>query len=215
MREAVKLKRRYASGQRVAQAAETRARVIATARNDFITLGWQTTTIAGIARNVGVSAETIYAVFGSKPELLRAVITRSVRRGEPDTPLLEQAGPKALAAALDQPALLQAFARDIADVLSEVAELMAVARVAAQSDPALDALFRDLHEGRRRNLASVGAALLRLGPLRDGLRPDEAAATVWRMASPELYLLLTVTEGMAVTDYADWLSATLGRLLLA
>jgi len=91
--------------------------VIAAARQHFIAAGWQGTTIAGVARAAGVSNETIYAVFGSKQALLRSVLERAVRRADPAVPLLEQAGPQAIAAAADQRAQIALFAEDITGVL--------------------------------------------------------------------------------------------------
>jgi AcrR family transcriptional regulator len=214
MTEAVKPKRKYASTRRAGQAAETRETVIATAREQFITVGWQGTTIAGVARSAGVSNETIYAVFGNKQALLRAVLERAVRRAEPDVPLLEQAGPQAVAAAPNQRAQIALFAKDITNVLGDVAELMAVVRAAAATDAELAALYRGFHDGRRRNLSFVAKALLDKGPLRDGMDADAATALLWRLASPELFLLMTDIEGLQAASYAEWLAGALVDALL-
>ena len=214
MTEAVKPKRKYASTRRAGQAADTRDAVIAAARQQFIALGWQGTTIAGVARVAGVSNETIYAVFGNKQALLRAVLERAVRRTEPEVPLLRQAGPRAVVEAPDQRAQIAVFAKDIAGVLSSVAELMAVVRMAAATDPELAVLYRGLHEGRRRNLAFVTKALLDKGPLRHGMDATAATAQLWRLASPELFMLMTETEGNTVAAYTRWLTETLMDVLL-
>ena len=48
---------------------------------------------------------------------------------------------------------------------------------------------------------------------RDGLRPDltgsTLADTLWALANPDLYELLTTSGGYSPTDYQEWLSATL------
>ena len=214
MTEAVKPKRKYASTRRAGQAADTREAVIAAARRQFIASGWQGTTIAGVAQAAGVSNETIYAVFGNKQALLRAVLERAVRRAEPEVPLLQQAGPRAVAEAPDQRAQIAVFAKDIAGVLSSVAELMAVVHMAAAADPELAALYRGLHEGRRRNLAFVTKALLDKGPLRHGMDATTATAQLWRLASPELFMLMTETDGNTVAAYTQWLTETLKDVLL-
>lgn len=214
MVDAVKPKRRYASTRRAGQAAETREAVIVAARALFIAAGWAGTTIAGVAQAAGVSSETIYAVFGTKQALLLAVVERAVRRAEPDTALLDQSGPQAVAAAKDQRAQLTLFASDIADVLANVAELMAVVRSAAEGDAALEGLYRNLHDGRRRNLAFVARALLAAGKLRADIDEEVATATLWRLASPELFLLMTKLEGQSREQYAAWLGSTLEAALL-
>lgn len=214
MSDPVKPKRKYASTRRAEQAADTRATVIASARRLFIEGGWQGTTIAGIAREAGVSSETIYAVFGNKQALLRAVLEHAVRRLEPNVPLLEQKGAQAIAAATDQRGQIALFCKDITEVLGNVAELMAVVRMAASSDSELTEIYRDLHAGRRRNLAFVAKSLGDHGPLRDGMDADAATTQIWRLASPELFLLMTQVEEISPSGYADWLEQALISALL-
>jgi AcrR family transcriptional regulator len=214
MDDPVKPKRRYASARRNEQAADTRAAIIAAARRLFVSTGWKATTIAGVAREAGVAAETVYAAFGNKQGLLKAVIEATIRRGQPDVQLLEQAGPKAIAAAATQREQLVLFAHDITQVLGGVAELMAVVRAAAETDPEMAVLYRGLHAGRRRNLGFVATALLARGPLRGGMSEPEATAVLWRLASPELFVLLKQVEGLDAEAYADWLAKMLQAAML-
>ena len=212
--KSVKPKRKYASTRRAAQAADTRETVIAAARQLFIGMGWQGTTIAGVARAAGVSNETIYAVFGSKQALLRVVLEQAVRGTDPTVPLLEQGGPQAIVAAADQRTQLALFAQDITAVLGNVAYLMAVVRTAAATDGELAALYRGLHDGRRRNLTFVAKALLEKGPLRHGMDSEAATVVLWRLASPELFLLMTDIEGLQAASYTEWLTGALVDTLL-
>ena len=214
MPDPVKPKRRYRSDTRAGQAAATRAAAIAAARRLFLSAGWAGTTIAAIAKAAKVSPETIYAVFGGKAPLFAEVVRAGVRRNEPDTPLLEQAGPRAVAAAPDQRTALHLFVQDITQLLANVAGLMGVARGAAGSQPDIGGIYRGIHTGRRENFGVVVAALRRHGPLRGGMGDDEAIALIWRLASPELFLLMTEIEELSPADYAGWLEKTLVQLLL-
>ena len=207
-------RRKYQSRLRQQQAADTRGAIIAAARELFVANGWQGTTIAAVARRAGVSPESVYAVFGSKSALLLGVVQTAVRRGDPATPLIEQAGPRAVAAAGDQAEILRLFAGDIAQVLAAVADIVAVMRVAAQADPEVAKVYDGIHAGRRENLALVARALAAKGPLRDGMSEAAALAQIWRLASPELFLMLTGIEGLTEAQYAAWLQHTLGQLLL-
>ncbi|MBU1175248.1 MAG: TetR/AcrR family transcriptional regulator [Alphaproteobacteria bacterium] len=207
-------KRAYRSRLRAEQAEHTRETVIARAAELFVAEGWHKATIAGIARQAGVSPETIYAVFGNKRALLEAVIARAVRGASPDTPLLEQAGPAGVASAPTQAAQIARFATDITGVLSRVATLMDVVRSAARADAEMRTLLDNLHAGRRRNLKFLVDALLTRGPLRTGLGSDDALDTVWRLCSPELFLFMRDIEGRAPEAYRDWLDKCLGELLL-
>ncbi|KQV08837.1 TetR/AcrR family transcriptional regulator [Devosia sp. Root105] len=214
MTEQPEPRRKYQSRLRQQQAADTRGAIVAAARRLFIANGWQGTTIAAVARAAGVSAESVYAVFGNKSALLLGVVQSAVRRGDPATPLVEQAGPRAVAAARDQAEMLRLFARDIVQVLLSVAEIVAVLRVAAEADPEMAKVYDAIHAGRRENLALVAKALAGKGPLRDGMSEAAALAQIWRLASPELFLMLTRIEGFTPEQYAAWLEHTLGQLLL-
>jgi AcrR family transcriptional regulator len=213
--EPVKPRRKYTSESRSDQAAATRTAVIAAARQMFLKNGWGGTTIAGIARAAKVSPETIYSVFAGKAPLFAEVVRAAVRRGAPQTPLLEQPGPRAVATAPDQRTALHLFAHDIAGLLSNVAGLMGVARGVAGSEPEIGRIYHGIHRGRRDNFGMVVQALRRHGPLRNAMSEDEAIAVIWRLASPELFLLMTEIEGLSTTAYAEWLEVTLAHLLLA
>jgi len=207
-------RRPYSSKVRDEQAGETRARVVAAARDIFVEDGWQKATLAAVARRAGVSVETIYATFGNKPQLLLAVIQATARRRNPDVAVVEQAGPAAVVAAPDQRTALKLFAADIANLLAGVAPVVAVVREAARAEPEVDRVYRIIHQGRRENFALVAGALASKGRLRDDMSEAQAIEQIWRLASPELFLLMTGVEGLSEADYARWLEASLVRLLL-
>jgi AcrR family transcriptional regulator len=186
--------------------------VLSAARDLFIREGWQKATIAAIARQAGVSVETIYGCFGSKHALLEAVVASAVRSLQPGTPLMEQAGPRAVLEAPDQRSQIALLATDIAEVLGRVAPLMAVVRAAAESEPALKELYVGLHRGRTRNLAMLVDAMLRHGSLRTDR--DAAIASLDRLSSPELFLVVTNVEGLSRAQYAAWLADALAAMML-
>jgi AcrR family transcriptional regulator len=213
MTDPVKPKRRYRSVRRSSQASDTRAAVLSAARDLFIRVGWQKATIAAIARQADVSVETIYAGFGSKVALLEQVVVASVRGLQPGTALMDQAGPRAALEAPDQSSQIALFASDIAEILRSVAPLMAVVRAAAESQPELKELYVGLHRGRTRNLAMFVDSMLRHGPLRTDR--DTAIASIDRLSSPELFLVVTNVEELSPAQYATWLARTLKALLLS
>lgn len=211
----VKLRTRtYRSPKRAADAAETREDVLAAARELFVEKGWTKTTVAGIASKAGVSAETIYAGFGTKKALLMELIVRAVRGARPNTPLLEQETPAGIAQETDQARQIELFCDDIAKVLGRVAPLMEIARSAGETDAEIATLHSELHRGRRRNLEWFAGALLRNGPLRNGMDERKAGSILWRLASPELFLLMRRVEGTSERSYAGFLATSLKLLLL-
>ena len=212
MADEVKPRRKYVSTHRQEQAARTREAVLDAALKLFSDGGWTSTTIAAIAREAGVSKETIYSVWGTKTAIAAELVQRAIRGVQPDVPFLEQAGPQQMAKTPGGPAKLTVFATDVAEVLARVAPLVDVIRTSAATDPDSAARYNTLHEGRRRNLSLVAKAL---GPdLRREVSPEEATEHIWRQASPELFLLLTRQAGYDLARYAQWLASTLSRLLL-
>jgi len=214
MSEVKSQRRPYRSKIRKAQAADTREAVLAAAERLFLQKGWVATTIAGIATQARVSKETVYSVFGNKAAILKELIARAVRGASPDTPLLDQHGIHALLQQTDQIRQIDLFAAGIAEILSRVAPLMDVARTAAQVDPEMSALYLELHHGRRSNLERFAGALLRNGPFRQGMDTQTATDVIWRVASPDLFLLMQRIEGKSQRDFADWLATSLKLLLL-
>src|SRR4051812_27461813 len=115
----VKRKRPYRSERRREQAEQTRTRILDAAGELFVDGGFAGTSVAAIAGRAGVSAETVYQAFGSKPALLDALVRRAARLGD-EAPIPEQAGPQAIAAESDQRTQLQLFAADIVRRLERV-----------------------------------------------------------------------------------------------
>src|SRR5688500_3633518 len=63
--------RRYDSSRRQAQAAHSRRMVIDAARRLFLERGFAASTMPAIATAAGVSVQTVYKAFGSKPRLAK------------------------------------------------------------------------------------------------------------------------------------------------
>jgi AcrR family transcriptional regulator len=204
-------RRGYRSVRRQEQAEQTRDAILTAARSLFEARGYEATTIAAVAEEAGVSAESVYGHFGSKRTLLGELFRRAVRGGD-ERPVPEQRVPQALASTADQREQLRWFAADIVPRLERAAPLIAVLAGASRSDPELAGLLEKLHEDRRRNLRVLVEALIANGPLRAG--PDEAVETLWALTGPEFHQMLRGTGGWSVRRYRDWLADSLVRLLL-
>jgi AcrR family transcriptional regulator len=205
------VKRPYRSARRRQQAEETRTRVLDAADVVFRERGYERASIAAIAEEAGVAEETVYSHFGSKRNLLGALVERAVRGSDPRA-VPDQEGPRALAAVPDQRRQLQLFAADIGRRLERAAPLVAVVGAAAPGEPELRELLTRLHDHRAKNLRILVDALRANGPLR--LSPAAATDAVWALTSPELHQLLTGVRGWSRRRYTAWLADSLGALLL-
>lgn len=209
MTEGRKGRRPYRSDARRESAERTRQRILDAAERCFRDRGFGATTIAAVAQTASTAAETVYAAFGTKAQLLETLVRRAVRGS--DTEVLEQPAPLAVRDAPDRETALALFAEDISVRLERVSPLLAVLAAAAPGDPALASLYRELHAARLRNLRMLTRSVARLGPLRR--REQETTDTVWALASPELYELLTSVHGWSRARYAAWLKVSLDALL--
>ena len=72
------VKRAYDATTRRAQSAETRQRIVDTARALLLERGYRATTVAAVANGAGVSIDTVYELVGRKPMLLREVIEQAI-----------------------------------------------------------------------------------------------------------------------------------------
>jgi AcrR family transcriptional regulator len=188
---------------------------VATARELFLERGYPATTIAAVARRAGVSADTIYSVFGSKSTLLKEVLDVVIGGDDAQVALLDRAGPQAVRAEPDQRRQLEMFATGITDQLERVRPMDDILRSAAAVDAAAADLRADLQlRQRRESMRTVVAWIAARGPLRDGLSQEDAAAVVWTLTSSEVHLMLRDTWGWSRGRYAQWLQNTLTATLL-
>jgi len=188
---------------------------VATARELFLERGYPATTIAAVARRAGVSADTIYSVFGSKSTLLKEVLDVVIGGDDAQVALLDRAGPQAVRAEPDQRRQLEMFATGITDQLERVRPMDDILRSAAAVDAAAADLRADLQlRQRRESMRTVVTWIAARGPLRDGLSQEDAAAVVWTLTSSEVHLMLRDTWGWSRGRYAQWLQNTLTATLL-
>lgn len=195
----------YRSPLRAQRAAQTRARIAVAARDLFAEHGFAGTTVAGIAERAGVAVPTVYATYGSKGAIVRALLTQF----EADA---DAAGWWTRIAAEDDPRRkLAAFARWSAALFSSSKAVIAAARGAA-SDPAIVELRDQGDQHRREGLREL---LATMAPgLRPGLTPDAALDRAWILTGVELYLAATEGCGWSDDAYAGWLTALLHDQLL-
>lgn len=209
-----RVKRRYDSSRRQAQARETRARILEAARSLFIARGYAGTTMEALAGEAGVAVETVYATFGSKRTVLARLVDRAVGGDDEPTPILARPGPRDVEAEHDQRRQIHGFAHGMSEIMTRVGPLFGVMRAAAPTEPEIAELLRSVLAARRANLAVVVRWLESNGPLRPGLTSEEAADTLWAVSSAETHQLLTVDRGWTAERYERWLGDSLIALLL-
>jgi AcrR family transcriptional regulator len=210
----VKPKRAYDSSLRKQQASQTRLRLLDAAQKLFAERGYAASTIEAIASEAGVAVDTVYAAFGSKRGILKALL--DVRVGGDDAPidLLDRPGPQAVRRERNQRRQLAAFAADVSAIIERARPVDDIIRGAAAVDADIAALRRRAQDHRYRNMGQLVSWLAATGRLRGGLGEKEAADIVWTMTSPEVHRLLRAERGWSSERYAAWLGQSLARILL-
>ena len=203
--------RAYRSELRARQAKETRARIVAASARLFASLGYQATTIAAIAREAGVSAETVKTT-ASKAELLIAAFEVTFSGSEGAATLTDT---EVAQDVLDLPdaVFLDAVLTQITTANARGHALWTVLLGAALSDPVVDSALRGILERRRADYRLLVAEIERRGlaPRLDDA--DAVADALSFLLSPESYQQLVAQSGWTADRYAAWLRAAVATEL--
>jgi AcrR family transcriptional regulator len=200
------VKRQYESTRRQEQARETRLRIVAAARDLFVSKGYGRTTMADVARSAGVAVETVYAAFRTKPALLRQVWFVDFRGDDEDVRLLHRPEIRAVLAEPDLATRLRAHAALMAPVFRRVAPLLLALRGAAGSEPAAAAMlaeFDALRLDAAEHFARAAADTRQLGVSETECR-DVLAATM----DGTLWQRLVAESGWSDERFVAWLART-------
>jgi AcrR family transcriptional regulator len=208
----VKSKRRYDSSGRQAQARRNREAILDAAQRQFLQAGYAATTIAAIAKEAGVSVETIYKAFGGKPGLVRAIYERGLT-GRGTVPAYQRSDAMR-ERETDPETIMRNWGVLTAEVASVVTPIRLLIREAAATDPEMAALLNASDDERLERMAHHGRFLQQRGYLRRGVTLAEATDVLWTCSSVELYELLVLKRGWSMPRFAEFVSGFMIATLL-
>jgi AcrR family transcriptional regulator len=208
----VKSRRRYDSPRRAEQARQTRAAVTAAAQRLFLRDGFAATTIAAIAAEAGVSAETIYKAFGGKPGLVRAICELALAGEGPVS--AETRSDDLQASEPDPRRIIQGWGLLSAEIAPRVSPILLLLRAAAVTDPQMAALRTEIEASRLARMTANALRLHQAGHLRAGLTAEHAGEILWTYSSPELYELLVLSRGWPPGKYGAFIADAMIAALL-
>jgi AcrR family transcriptional regulator len=181
--------------------------IVAAAKDLFLQDGYASTTIQAIADRAGVGVSTVYAVFGSKRGILRAIRTAWHERSHiRDVTLggLGEAHPEER---------LELLARATRRQWETGSAVIAIYTGAAAADTEAAAELSQALVGRRKAMETFAVSLQ--ADLRPGLDAARAAAILQALCMAEVYEQLVRRSGWPADSYEAWLSQALKRELLA
>ncbi len=202
------------SSRRKEQARQTRLQIAEAARELFFERGYAGATIDTIAQQAGVAQETVYSIFVNKRNILAFLLDISMGGDDQPVRILERPEPQAIMHDTDQRRQLAGFSQGIAEIMVRASPVFEVMRMAAKTEPEIDARLKHLYKERLDNMITVVKSVAANGPLRDGINITSAGEMVWALSSPDLYSLLIGRLGWSNERYGQWLTDTLERLLL-
>jgi AcrR family transcriptional regulator len=188
------------------QAQATRHMIVSAAQALFLEQGYICTTIETIAERAGVATSTVYAIFGSKRGILRAIRDSWHERTHIREVLASDQQSANPAERLEQ---LAAATRRQWEMGAEVT---AIYTGAAAADPRAAAELTQALTGRRQGLQNFANSLA--PHLHPGLDAPHAAAILQALCMPEVFDELVRHSGWSVDEYQSWLFQILKRELL-
>lgn len=208
----VKSKRRYDSTGRQAQAQRNRQAILDTAQRQFLDGGYGATTITAIAREAGVSVETVYKAFGGKAGVVHALYERGLT-GLGPVPAYERSD-EMRAHETDPVTIMRKWGLLTAEVASVVTPIRLLMRSAAATDPEMAALLEESDDERLTRMRHHARFLEERGYLRDGVTLGEATDILWTCSSVELYELLVLKRGWSLRRFAEYVTTFMIATLL-
>lgn len=205
----VKTTRTYNGALRTEQAQMTRTRILDAARRLLVSGTYSSVTMEEIAKEAGVSYQTVYAIFGTKLRLAQGLIEVGFPHVADAVKLLD-----AVRQSDDAELGLRTGARVSRLIYEICADLLRFIR--ESGDPALLAHYREREEQRLTDMTQFGLAsmLERSGRLRAGISSSEAVAVIWALTGPDQYSQLVFQRGWLPSRYEDWLGNALINMLL-
>ncbi|MFI7013717.1 TetR/AcrR family transcriptional regulator [Streptomyces sp. NPDC050164] len=202
------VRRRYDSLRRTAQAQQTRAEIARAALELFVSHGWTATTVRDVAREAGVSVPTVYAVYGNKTGLTRALADAADLSADVPQLVAELESPT------DPARQLAAMAGYDRRLYERAGDVIALVREAGRSEPELATLYHDSRVRGDQTRVEVFSSWP-AGVLRSGLDVPSAVDVYAALCNIDVYTVLTGERGWSADRVEQWWCGVLVRELLA
>lgn len=200
--------RAYRLGKRAVTAAETHQRIIDAARDVIAESGIGGASLGAIATQAGVTRTTVYQQFGSKDELMLAVLNDALDNADVQSVRKALQNRDAVKAARSMLRASSRFWAGEYELFSKVKGLVGIDEAAA----AANANKEDVRRGHLINLAN---RLAEQGALRPGISVDRAMQMLQLLSSYETYDHLHRIGGMRTETIAHLIIDMADRAVLA
>jgi AcrR family transcriptional regulator len=207
--------RGYDSPLRREQARQTQRRIVDAAYRLFLEGGYAATTMAAVAAEAGVSAQTVYKAFGTKAALAKRVVDVTLIGDDEPVPLAEREDVRSAYDEPDPRRFLAWYADLGRTLLERLAPLLAVVLGGARAgEPELVELVATMNGERLRGTLMTAQRLAELGALRPELTVEAARDLIWTLNSFEVWDLLVIQRGWTPHAYSAWVGRAMADAVL-
>ena len=186
----------------------TRALIVEAATRLFLARGYLGTTIEGVGEAAGVATQTVYYVFGTKPNLLAAVLDATIAGDAEPVALLDRPWFDPVEAETEAATAVEQLVTAGVAIIARTAPIYEVVRRAA-ADPEVGALLDENRRRRREDQRRLVEVLDRSTHLRAGLEVQEATDIFYGLINEEVFLLLTADCGWDEARFRRWATRVL------
>jgi AcrR family transcriptional regulator len=183
----------------------TRGRIIEAARGLFLERGYITTAIDDVADRAGVAVQTVYYVFGTKPNLLAAVLDSTIGGDVEPVSVLERDWVDSLRAEQDATVAVTRLVDASVAILARTTPIYGVVREAA-ADADVAAMLHETRRRRRHDQLELIDILSRSGHLHPDVDRATAADVLYAVMNEEVFQLLTVDCGWDEEQVRTWMT---------
>ena len=210
--------RRYTSPLRADQARLTSKSIVDAAVSLFSEKGYAAVSLDAVAEAAGVSRATVFTSVGGKPEVLRAAFRAAFGRaaGAEDVamPLVDRPRSREVRARAGVADYLAGYAAICTSLHSHMARVYEAIREGSRADAAVNELWIEINEERRRGAATIVADVKARAPLRADLDEEAGADVVWVLNDPLNYTMLVDGRGWTDEQFARWLARAIATELV-
>lgn len=206
--------RPYVSQLRESQARATRRAIVAAAAELFVEVGYSAATVDAIADRAGVSRRTVFSSVGGKSALIKLAWDWALAGDDEPVAMADRPAVQAMLAQTDPPTLVRMWVAFVTDVVARAAAIGRVLDIAADVEPDVAEVVRELERQRLLGARAFVDHLAGIGGLRHGVTRAQAADWCWTNMSPTFYRHLVLQRGWSPATFQRWLTASIAATLL-
>lgn len=204
----MKKSRTYNAESRRQQAEITENRILSKSRELFASHGFDSVTIAQIARQSEVSESTVYALFKSKRGILRALIDSALPK-EKRSVLVKKVSTEASAGKRLE--LAASLSRQLYDAEKKQIDLL---HGATTLHPEFKKITAMQERRRYKRQTDTVKSIAQRHVFKENMTISEIQDILWALTGRDIYRLLVLERGWSSDHYEKWLSQFLKQALL-